>query len=258
MADFKEVSLGFAEFVSQLVQETFDAILSSQNYQLERLAEIQTQLDMSIEDFASLFLSDVEKEEIIKSFFSSSIKVGMKPNNALLAIMEEHFESPTSLLNEKKLTEEGYIALRVLALETPVEEKRAVLRALVNGSNLSKLMVDSGEISAKVELNNMYNAEAAEALDEKKEESTKTSASKAKLSGLKGKLNLTGFKRDIKIDEIINSETGKSTILVGKGELQEIANTTSRLPGVRLAVTPTKLNSSSNLFAEVKIHFRNA
>jgi hypothetical protein len=58
--DFSKVSLGFAEFVSQLIHETFDAILDSQNYQIDRYMEIEDTLNTPNSVFRKKYISDEE------------------------------------------------------------------------------------------------------------------------------------------------------------------------------------------------------
>ena len=69
MQNIQEVSLGFAEFVSQLIQETFEAILSSQNYQLERYAELQGRLNLPNEAYRTAYNIDDKVGERVQQYF---------------------------------------------------------------------------------------------------------------------------------------------------------------------------------------------
>lgn len=76
MEDFKEVSLGFAEFVSQLIQETFDAVLSSQNYQLEKYAELEAKMNLPNNVFAEYYITNEQIET--KNWSISGLKLSLK------------------------------------------------------------------------------------------------------------------------------------------------------------------------------------
>jgi hypothetical protein len=66
--DFSKVSLGFAEFVSQLIHETFDAILDSQNYQLDKYNELESALNTPNSLFMNKYISKEEYIEFQISF----------------------------------------------------------------------------------------------------------------------------------------------------------------------------------------------
>ena len=68
MSEFKQVSLGFAEFVGQLLNETFEATLEAQQHQLRRVAELEAALTLPDELFLHLHVDQdtvLEKEMAI-------------------------------------------------------------------------------------------------------------------------------------------------------------------------------------------------
>ena len=107
MEDFKEVSLGFAEFVSQLIQETFEAILSSQNYQLEKYLEIESKLNLPNEKFIEEFITveQIDNKEIL--FFGFELVKQMKIDDGLKEFIIKEFGESTKIVHKGKLTVNG-------------------------------------------------------------------------------------------------------------------------------------------------------
>ena len=68
--DFSKISLGFAEFVSQLMYETFDAILDSQNYQLNKYLELESALNTPNSFFVDKYISEEEFTDFQVSFLA--------------------------------------------------------------------------------------------------------------------------------------------------------------------------------------------
>ncbi|MEZ5059853.1 MAG: hypothetical protein R2879_22700 [Saprospiraceae bacterium] len=254
MNDFKEVSLGFAEFVSQLIQETFDAIQSSQNYQLERFAALESKLNLSDEIFANRYVSSEEIEHKIQEFFGFSISEGMKINERLLEFFDENFESNNGFFKNSILTKFGHQTLTDYFTSILVSEKKALVNVLVNKSNGTNLVVDSGEILAKLELSNLYQEDSSQGSKpaQKKVSFEDEAIKKANLST---QTAIPGFKKKIDILNIKDDKSGKTTILIDKNSLNEIQSN-FQLPDVRLAVQPAKITSENNLYSEIKIKFK--
>lgn len=245
MENFKEVSLGFAEFVSQLIQETFDAIMSSQNYQLERYTELESKLNMPNSVFIENYISNEEINSRKHEYFGVEIKKQMTVDEDLKQFLNNNFESNQNLVFNKKLTNAGFNTITTYISNLLVEERKSMLNTLINNSNVSNIVVDSGEITAKFELTNLF---------QKKEnivESTRFITEIADASRL-DRLR----KKNINIIDFIDQDTGKTTVLIDKNTIGKIDDLNFEIPNVRLSVQPTKLTGSSDLFSEVKINFK--
>lgn len=258
MSDFKEVSLGFAEFVSQLIQETFDAILSSQNYQLEKYAELESKLNLPHDIYINTFVGMEQVQAKMLEFFGFKIEKKMIVDDELNKFILENIESTENLVFNKKLTNAGFNSIMFYIENLIVESEKSIINTLINKSNVSSLVVDSGEVSAKLELSNLYSQENSS--DEKK------NLSKANLKLLKRTIDkdtvlkkeylLPTGNRKINVVNYEDAKTGKTTILIDKKEVSNINSSNFQIPDVRLSVKPTKLTGSSNLYSEIKINFK--
>mgnify|MGYP000571991115 CR=1 FL=1 len=258
MSDFKEVSLGFAEFVSQLIQETFDAILSSQNYQLEKYAELESKLNLPNRVFVENYISNEEIEAKKTEFFGFKIQKQMLVDENLNNFIIENFDSEQNLVFNNKLTNLGFDSINIFIENLLVENQKTILNSLINKSNVSNIVIDSGEISAKLELSNLFSEDA---VNSKKENITPVNLKSIrknidKQTLLKKEFLLPTQKRKINVVNFKDVKTGKTTILIDKKEVDNINNSNFQIPDVRLSVKPTKLTESSNLYSEIKINFK--
>jgi hypothetical protein len=258
MSDFKEVSLGFAEFVSQLIQETFDAILSSQNYQLEKYVELESKLNLPDRVFVENFITKEEVETKKIEFFGFNIQKQMVVDESLNNFLFENFDSSQNLVFNNKLTNLGYDSITIFIENLIVENQKNILNSLINKSNVSNLVIDSGEISAKLELSNLFSEEGTntqkQGLSDVKLKSLKKTIDKRTL--LKKEFLLPTEKRKISVVNFKDTKTGKITVLIDKKEIDNINSSNFQIPNVRLSVKPTKLTESSNLYSEIKINFK--
>lgn len=157
MQNIQEVSLGFAEFVSQLIQETFDAVLSSQNYQLERYAELQSRIDLPNETYRKTYDIDDRLADRILQYFGSEVHIKRPAPAALNDFFADNFDDVTGLiLPNGRPSARGVEAVEAFFADLMIAEEKNMLAALINGSNAHNLVVDSGEITAKLELSSMF------------------------------------------------------------------------------------------------------
>lgn len=255
MSNFKEVSLGFSEFVSQLIHETFDAVVSSQNYQLEKYADLQSKLDLSNEMYKEMFISNEEIDSKRLEYFGFDIESQMIVSTQFKNFIAANLVSDSKLVKGNKLTNAGLNEINLFISDLIIEEQKAILSTMLNGSNVTKLIVDSGEIIAKLELTNIYQEDKLSDAKNKIVKRGIKSNVRGKLSSAKNIL-LPSFGNKIKVNEIVDKETGLSTIIIDKEHLKNIEFSSSKIPEIRMTVKPTKLNSSSNLFAQIKINFK--
>ncbi|MCO6176226.1 hypothetical protein NHF50_14340 [Flavobacterium sp. NRK F10] len=256
MANFKEVSLGFSEFVSQLIQETFDAILSSQNYQLEKYAALESKLNLPNNAFIKNFISNDEIEAKKYEYFGFKIEKQMVVNENLINFLTETFESNQNLVFNKKLTNAGYNAITEYVSDILVEERKAILKTLINKSNTSNIVVDSGEITAKLELTNLFKQDTGDksAKSAKLLKSNITLINESK-EAIK-QISLPTFQKKVDVIDFKDEKSGKTTILIDRKSIENINDSNFQIPNVRLSVQPTKLTETSNLYSEIKITFK--
>lgn len=265
MEDFGKVGLGFAEFVSQLLHETFDATLSAQNYQLEKYLELEKALKLSPTRFQQLFIAQEEFSEKETEIFGTSLAVNMTVSQPLLEIIAALVEDYSGIVFNKKLTKTGYDTLQLMVTETLVAEKKDNLRLLLNKSELAQLMVESGEIKAKLELNVLSKTQddtsslsATRSLtasspvtaqpDTLAEDPQQVGRSKfsSKIIDVKG----------VKVRELKDNETNQRILVIDQSEVFNNAAKFTVLPDTRIIATPLSTTTSSNLFSEITIRFK--
>ena len=253
MEDFKEVSLGFAEFVSQLIQETFEAILSSQNYQLEKYLEIESKLNLPNEKFIKEFINveQIDNKEVL--FFGFKLVKQMKIDDNLKEFIIKEFGELTNIVYKSKLTVNGYTEIRKFITNLIITEQKDILNHLLNKSNATSLVVDSGEINAKLELSNLYSNDNTSVNQPKKElKSKKIDLRKSKYSD--NRIVRENILKPIKITNVFDEKTKISTIFIDKKDIENSNNFS--ISALRLIAKPVKMSSSSNLFTEIKINFK--
>jgi len=259
--EFSKVSLGFAEFVSQLIHETFDAILESQNYQIDKYLELEEALNTtSTQVFRNKYVSDQELEDFtINTYgFVPKTKMAYNGNELILlkSIVPETEQKQSFLKNQ--LTEYGLAWLVQYTVEKLMEFKKAKLRIFVERPELARLMVDSGEIKAKLELfclNETKVDTLSNPVKAKIAEPTKTGAATQSIAKTSFSIKDIKMTNGLNVKELVDPVTNLKTILIDKSTLR---NTTSMatIPSARLIANPVNTTQTSNLYSEVTIKFR--
>lgn len=242
MNSFSEVGLGFAEFVSQLLNETFDSVLTAQNYQLEKYVELENARNLSQERFFALYLDNSVLLERALDIFGLPIKVKMAVESTVLAAMEDIFEDTTNMINKGQLTQDGYLAIQAFLLENVVNERKSMLDALLNKMEAARLVIDSGEIRAKLEFSNLHEAT--------------TTTDTGRKSRARQPQNIPGRIKNIDIKEYIDPTTKQKTLIVDKTTIPDGIDVKTIIPDVRVIARPVKMTTNSNLFSEVVIKFK--
>lgn len=267
MANFSEVGLGFAEFVALLLQETFDATLSAQNYQIEKFVELEKSLGLSNERFKELHLNDDMLLEKELDIFGSKLdrKVGLTAD--VIGIIEGIFEDTSGIIRQEKLTVKGLAALKTYVLESLVAEYKSQLNEVLNKVEAARLFVESGEIRAKLELTNLSREASDQGDTQTQNAAVKKKVNQASRSGdvvqnggttqpSVSYLSSTSVSiKGVKYEEIVDPETNKKTIIIDKGSVSGKSRVSFSMPSVRVTVRPASASSSSTLFSEVIIKF---
>lgn len=256
--NFDKVSLGFAEFVSQLLHETFDAVLSAQNYQLEKYLEFEKALSLSSRQFKELYISDDEINEKEIKIFGVSIKDKIQITSDLMTSIKElvkDFDVEKGI-EKNKLTNFGAAILEQKVIELLADEKKEKLRQLINKSEMVRLMVDSGEIRAKLELSNLYRSDTAELPQEGAAKKRTTAPGKTGF-GTKQIMQAKEVElKGIKIQEILDPVSKQKTLIIDRASLKGSTDVSALMQKVRIVATPSQSTSNSNLFSEVVIKFK--
>lgn len=263
MNSFSEVGLGFAEFVAQLLNETFDSVLTSQNYQLEKYIELENAKNLSNERFFALYLDDSVLSERELDIFGLALQAKMHLSPTILAILDDIFGTEIKGIVEKDhLTEQGYQEVKAFLLETVVEERKAMIDTLLGKMELARLVVDSGEIKAKLELSNLYEEDSSTtaAGAGRKKATPKRSIKRPTTDPTKLTQatpdNLTNIIRNIDIKQYVDPTTQLKTLIVDKASIADGTPVKALIPDVRVIAKPVKMTSSSNLYSEVVIKFK--
>ncbi len=251
--------LGFAEFVAKLISDTFDAILSSQVDQKNKMAELYTLLSMEQEAFIDLCMEDKglldQLHEQLQDLFDDNSEIGhlVQEGSAYQPKTKSTTELPAykELLNVTLLEKVDYTPPP--AQQKPASKARFVLlpagvnkikRAIMTGigeqqraaidsmmtDGIPRLVVDSGKINAKLTF-------ATELFDDDKKSEGSSTPDKSV------------------VQRPLQRRIATSSRFIG-------AVDTKRLMNSRLIVNPASskapqdAQSKANIYSEVEIHFK--
>jgi hypothetical protein len=261
-SNFSKVSLGFAEFVSQLIHETFDAILDSQNYQIEKYLELEKALNTSTAAFQSRYLTTEEINEHLLAEIGFELKPNMLLTEAQTAVLAAILSSIESKeIVKSKLTRAQYDAIYNHLIELLVAQKKAKIQMFVERPELARLFVDSGEIKAKLDLfclNEEVKAPVKEAANPKLKKANIPLADKTafEVKALDfSKMPIAGARTQVAAKEILDNTTGLKTILIDKESIKNKA-LNFNIPSTRIVANPINSSSTSSISSEVIIKFR--
>ena len=259
MSDFQYVSLGFAEFVGQLLTETFEATINAQQYQLRRYAELQAAIDLPDEQFLLQFIDPqlvLTRETLIAGSPIARQMIVPPERQAFILELTEEFEEE-SVIFKNRLTNYGFEALRAVIDEQLVAEQKASLQALLNRMEQARLVVDSGEINAKLELSSLYQT-TTDATETAAGNDGKTAVSGVKrLAASDAVLNTTLVNSTLSsgVKELVDAETLEKTLFLDGATLDKTLAATADSP-VRISAKPLPSSTSSSVYSQVTIRFK--
>ena len=264
--DFSKVSLGFAEFVSQLIHETFDAILDSQNYQIDKYLGLEKALNTANNEFAKKYLSPEEINEHILDEVGFELKANM-------ILTDEQIGTLSTILSEieskevikSKLNKIQYDVIYYHLLEVLINTRKSKIQMFVERPELARLFVDSGEIKAKLNLF-CLNEEIKPVANPVNKTISKTKSAKETMSNIEkvsfevkkldfSKIQILGKTTTVMAKEVIDKETGLKTILIDKESIKN-KEINFNIPTTRIVANPINSSSSSAISSEVTIKFR--
>lgn len=152
------VELGFSEFVSKLIADTFDAVITSTITQEENWAQLNDLLSLDLSEFSSKVIDEEQVQEELTNLFPDGsggtmivvdgpyVRANPKngtqespPVNALLG-----YQPRGSKLSEKDVAEIRILVRNKLA----VRHFEVLSRVFSKGS--TRIVVDAGKINAKL------------------------------------------------------------------------------------------------------------
>lgn len=258
--DFSKVSLGFAEFVSQLIHETFDAILDSQNYQLDKYLELDSALNMPTNLYRKKFISNEEFVDFQNSFLgfipTKYFLLSASNFNLVSSLMESN--DLEKAIKKNLLTEFGANILNDLCLLKLVDAKKSKLRTILNHPELTRLIVDSGEIKAKLELFCLNETTELKPVSDKIPAKSRVIKDEPVIS--KTNFDIKEIKLDkkcdIRVKEIFDKQTQLKTLIIDRSTISKANNTINTIPTTRIIANPISSSKTTNIFSEVTIKFK--
>ena len=179
------IELGFAEFVAKLISEIFDATISSQAQQQEKILEMQNMLLQPDSVFLDAMLSQEyfirEVDLLLEGYFPSDsdhlahviyegapytpAKANKKENPLIKEQLGIDLGNGDFLPKKNQLTSQGVSKIYEKAGEPLAIQKRVIFRQLVE-NGLPNIVVESGKINAKLTFNTAHTGqpEATEAV----------------------------------------------------------------------------------------------
>ncbi len=171
--------LGFAEFVSKLISEMFDAIITAQFDQEKRLAELTVAAAFSVEEFGERYITDEQVlTELIQLFpgdstkYPTSIYTGAfyqpeensidesPPIEAVIGVMLEkndYKKKPEKIVLKKS----SVIKISAAVRSQLAKSQLAVIAQLLN-RGVPRVIADAGKIKAKLTYEVLSTKEAAQ------------------------------------------------------------------------------------------------
>jgi len=163
----KPIEVGFAEFIAKLITEVFDAIVTSQFDQEERIAELSTVAGLPPEEFAEKFVTDEQTTEEIERLFPgdsdkhpTAIYVGapyrperkgvseLPPIYAVLGITLEKSDYRV-VKKQTALTFSGVEKVKSAVRQHLAKEHQAAVNEIIR-RGLPRVIADAGRVNAKL------------------------------------------------------------------------------------------------------------
>lgn len=260
MADnLEKVNLGMAEFIAKLIDETMEAVIDSQMRQAENIAEIKSAAFLPLVEYASNVITDDEAKEYLIEIFSpaevpaiaDSIDIGLIEQKLGITLLPEHYTIPRTtkstlskapakapVKSTPVLNEAGF-RFMLLSAKVQQAEKHHLILQLLAKDGIPRVVIDNGEINAKV-------AFTATSLENSSSNSKETKS--AKITDPKGNKMSGGA---------ITKELNGSTTLLKAEKLS--GEYRSYMPAAKLVIenaSQTTNSSNTSLFGEITVKFK--
>ncbi|PKP58668.1 MAG: hypothetical protein CVT88_06915 [Candidatus Altiarchaeales archaeon HGW-Altiarchaeales-1] len=176
----KPTELGFAEFVSQLISETLQAVITSMIQQEKEIRELEEGASLNIDGFAERFITDdVVRNEILRLFPSDEKGKSSVDPNAPYTPPDKNTENPPiySIIgyrmskndfNEGKgiyiITDDGYKNIYDAVKILLATRYKDVMSNIIS-RGVPRVVVDHGKINSKISIS--LRSETTEKKEEK-------------------------------------------------------------------------------------------
>ncbi|WP_258097171.1 hypothetical protein [Marinoscillum pacificum] len=252
MEGFSKVSLGFAELVSQLMHETFDATLSANHYQTNKYLELERALDIPHSKFAALHVSEdeiLEKElEIFNVELTPQVQFTQELDLIISEILGQYDDQPLIWNADQTLSVEGSAFLKAHLLETIVIEKKDFIKESLMRTDSPRLMIESGEIKTKLELSNLFENQESSNGDPIQPITTLSSSNQNE--------HPSPNQPGLPIHEIYDPETNDKILVIDKSRLPLPTSESLQVPALRIISKPVTNTSNASLTSEITIRFK--
>ena len=188
------VELGFSEFVSKLISDTFEAVIASSLSQEENWIQLNDLLSKELEVFTDLTVDEsMVENEVIRLFPDGSGGTTIVENEKYQGPNEneERTEAPPIEMltgykpKRNKLSGKDVVTIYKL-IKTQLGKKQYEVLSLVFSKGATKVIVDAGKINAKL------NFEILQVKESESEEETENNKAENKRIFVKRKLPLFG------------------------------------------------------------------
>lgn len=264
------IDMGFAEFVAKLISEVFDAVVTSQAEQQEKLQELHELMALPEEQFVDHLLQQnsflQQVDDLLYAHFPTDkekqphgIYAGApyKPKTSRTPESPAIFEQLGVKLtksdfdsNDKALTEAGVLKIYRKAATPYAVQKRNIISKLIE-QGLSNIVVDSGKINAKL----TFSTSMAGSNDEEEDEGSTPEAESERVS--QPRLEPNRFNTNLSRARLASALQPIQPINRYVGLLKPDINKQVRLKVKQASnKSPQDVEAKSNIFSEVELNFK--
>lgn len=264
------IDMGFAEFVAKLISEVFDAVVTSQAEQQEKLQELHELMALPEEQLVDYFLQQdsflLQVDELLAALFPSDDdaqlhgiydgapyqpKTSRQPEKpAVFDKLGLKLEKEDINANDKVLTETGVLKIYRKAASPYTIQKRTVMNKLIE-QGLSNIVVDSGKINAKLTFStSMVGSEEDDDSSGSTPETETSDITQPRLSPSIFSTNLSRAHIASAIQPIqpINRYVGLLKPNINKQVRLKVKQASNK--------SPQDVEAKSNIFSEVELNFK--
>lgn len=269
--------MGFAEFVAKLISEVFDAVVTSQAEQQEKLLEIKELASLPESLFVDSLLQRDEFfdqiDRVLTSYFPTTAKnmphaiyegapyKAKKGNtNESPAIFDELGLdlSESESAKKGKLTNQDVLAVYQAAATPYAQQKRnAMLQALEQG--FSNIVVDSGKINAKFTFGTSIDKSAEDEEDSAPAKPKAKVPPKAKSPILDKRIKL---KESLRKNLIDNKTISSRSRILANPTLKASILKPNLTKDIKVAIRPVSnkdpqaTTAKANIYSEIELNFK--
>jgi hypothetical protein len=227
---------------------------------MDRYLELEAESNLNYTDFANKYIQEEELKEytLMKLGFFPTTQISYTAEQ-LGQIQEVFLELESKEKVRSRLTNNQVSLLRNYFSKKLVDLKKSKIRFLLDRPELARIVVDSGEIKAKLELFMIQTNDTANTGNMTKVKMAQDTRMKDINSTSKFDFNSKLINESIGsiTKELIDSSTGDKIIYIDKAALLNSSNTKALLiPNTRMIAKPISSANSANISSEVIIKFR--